>query len=300
MSSEDLKNSPEIDDAEYVPHGDPCPACGTIVKSMRKIEAGMRLSLTKENVTDIPAECCDSCYRGFERLVSKGAKLRAEQMAMEQQRLVLWRSRMNLVRQGRELMERNLLSEAAIVYEKYLKVLQLVYQVDSKGLTPELFKGRPTEITVIASVYWDLLRIYDVSPRHLPRQKEAAQKLAEFGQFTPIYGTILRQAQTAYRHAKNPEVYREFLKASSKMAPRCFVATSAFEGGWHPEVQILCKFRDQVLQSFTWGRRFIAFYYMHGPHWAEHLDRVPVAKPPVRAALRLTARCVSRFFNLNP
>lgn len=300
MSSEELKKSPNLEDPEALPAGDPCPSCGNLVKYLKKIEAGMRLSLTKENVSDIPQECCDSCFRGFERLVSKGAKLRAEQMAVEQQRLVLWRSRMNLIRQGRELMERNLLSEAAVVYEKYLKVLQLVYQVDSQGLTPDLFKGRPTEITVVASVYWDLLRIYDVNPRHHARQMEAAQKLAQFGQFTPLYSTIVRQAHTAYRNAKNPEVFREFLKESSKLGPRCFVATSAFEGASHPEVQILCKFRDEVLQSSPWGRRFVSFYYRFGPYWASHLDRAGAVKPPVRAALRLTARCISRFLNLNP
>lgn len=303
MSSGAEKSSrvqPLPDYEEGAEAGVPCPSCGNRAPELKKIEAGMRLSLAKENIKEPPPECCEACYSGFERLVSKGAKLRAEQQHLEQHRLMLWRSRMGLVKQARELMERNMFSEAAVLYEKYLKILKLVYQVDQQGLTPELFKGRPHEITVVASVYWDLMRVYDAHDRYWERQEDAAKKLAEFGPFTPLFSTIVRGAQAHYRKAKNHEAFRTFLKESTKIGPRCFVATSAFEGGHHPAVVQLIKFREEVLQKSPCGRSFVAFYYLKGPGWAHRLDQMPALKPPVRAALRVAATLTTRFFNLNP
>ena len=218
---------------------------------------------------------------------------------MEQQRLVLWRSRMNLIRQARDLMEKKLFSDAAIVYEKYLKVLQIVYRVDADGITPDLFKGRPSEITVISSVYWDLLRVYDTNPRFRDRQWAAAEKLLAFAKFSPLFPNILRNAEIAYRSAKNPQPYRHFLKKSNAAGGRCFVANAAFGGPHYPEVLVLCQFRDKILERSAPGRKFIALYYTHGPALAEKLNQRPTLKAPVRAALRCAARGLSKFFNLN-
>ncbi len=76
-----------------------------------------------------------------------------------------------LIKKARMCMSQKLYSEAAMSYEKYLKILDIVFDV-KKGdrLKPEAFKdsARTTELTVVASVYWDLLRIYD-TPRKVCR-----------------------------------------------------------------------------------------------------------------------------------
>lgn len=75
----------------------------------------------------------------------------------------------------------------------------------------------------------------------------------------------------------------------------CFIATAAFGDAAHPRVGELRRFRDGYLAHRGWGRRFIAWYYRHGPRWARRLD----GRPGVRALVRLALRplcAATRFF----
>ena len=65
----------------------------------------------------------------------------------------------------------------------------------------------------------------------------------------------------------------------------CFVATACFGDPDHPTVVTLRGFRDAVLTRFAPGRRFIAWYYSHGPGLARLLDRFPALKRPARLML---------------
>lgn len=287
----------ETDEPEKVESFD-CPKCGSKTPVLKKIEAGMRLSLTKEGILEYPVECCDICFREFERLVSKGAKLRAEAIARDQQRLYLWRNRTNMVKQGRQLMAQKVYSEAAIMYEKYLKIIEIVYQVKPPAITPDLFKGRPSELTLVASVYWDLLRVYDTHERYQDRQMIAAEKLAMFIRFTPLLPTITKKAQILCRTGRNPDAFKKFLKLADKEAPRCFIATAAFDGQRTETVQTLCVFRDEVLKNHSSGRAFVALYYRLSPGIAEFLDHTPFLKAPCRIALKSMALVVEKTFKL--
>lgn len=93
----------------------------------------------------------------------------------------MWKTRVTLVKQGRNAMARKSYSDAAINSEKYLRVLEVVFDKKSAS-SPETFKdsARTKEITVVASVLWDLIRIYDMTPRYGDRQKKAAVKLVSF------------------------------------------------------------------------------------------------------------------------
>jgi hypothetical protein len=73
-------------------------------------------------------------------------------------------------------------SDAAVAYEKYIKVLEIIFDAKPGELSPEQFKdaARTQELTVVASAYWDLLRIYDTSEKYGDRQAIAAKKLAQF------------------------------------------------------------------------------------------------------------------------
>jgi len=220
----------------------------------------------------------------------------AQERAKEQHRLTLWKSRVQLIKKARMSMGQKLYSDAAVSYEKYLKILDIVFDV-KKGerLKPELFKesARTTELTVVASVYWDLLRIYDSNEKYSDRMSTAAKQLAVFIQFTPIYPDIIRKAESFAKTAKNPGIVKQFLKMADKERPRCFIATSAFENPQAPEVVELRWFRDQTLKKSDWGRSFILHYYKHSPRIACLLDKQSWLKPAVRAALRVLVRCVS-------
>lgn len=278
-----------------------CPNCGARdVEHLVKVDTGLKLHLANTpqfQAKAVPEAVCDKCHYTFESSLSQGALLRRQQVAREQNKMILWKSRVNLVKAAKEQMTKKQFSDAALTYEKYLKVLELVYDKKSGQLSPDLFKakGEQQEMTVIASVYWDLMRIYDSSPRYAQRQQKAAEKLAEFARFTPIFPDIVKKAETHTRTGKNPAMFKKFLTLSNKTRPRCFISTSAFDYQTSSTVLELCQFRDLFLAQKNWGRALIRTYYKHSPPMARALDRHPKFKPAVRLLLQLAAACVRRL-----
>jgi hypothetical protein len=253
----------------------------------------MRLRLQQAaQLASIPEAVCEGCHSILLKMVSKGAALRAEAQAKEQNRIMLWRNRVGLVKQAKGLMAQKSFSDAAVSYEKYLRILEIVYEIRTGELSPDLFKNnaRAQEMTVIASVYWDLMRIYDTHPRYADRQAKAAEKLASFIRFTPIFPQIMRKAEAQTRNAKNPEAFKKFLRLSQSSRPRCFIATAAFDGQRTETIETLCLFRDQCLRKSRFGRNFVAFYYRVSPAIADALDRHPAFKPATRKVLIWVSR----------
>jgi hypothetical protein len=271
-----------------------CAYCGNENPILVQVEAGMRLALQEAGIANVPDQVCDGCSLQLSKLVSKGAALRAEAQKKAQNRLALWRGRVALVKQAKSLMAAKNFSDSAVAYEKYIRALEIVYDKKPGELTPELFKldARKQELTVVTSVYWDLMRIYDTHPRYLERQVKAAQKLAEFARFSPIFSHIVRKAEAQSRNARNPSAYKAFLKLSHTARPRCFIATAAF-GADHPVVAALCEFRDGVLAKSRAGRGLVLAYYRVSPPIAAALDRVPALKLPARVALTALARALA-------
>lgn len=271
-----------------------CPYCGDTVPSLLNIEAGMRISLQQNaKLESVPEAVCAGCHGILSKMISMGAMLRSQEAAKEQNRLMLWRNRVALVRKAKNHLAAREFGESAVFYEKYLRVLELVYDKKQGELSPELFSAdsRQQEMTVVASVYWDLMRIYDQSPRYKERQIAAAKKLAEFIRFTPIYGHVMRKAESMSRTAKSPDVFRNFLKISNKNRPRCFIASAAFEGFDDPTVDVLRLYRDRVLRRSPWGRRFTRLYYRYSPPIARRIDEGPAF---VRAFLRLVLKQIAK------
>ncbi|NUN04222.1 MAG: hypothetical protein HUU57_00550 [Bdellovibrio sp.] len=275
-----------------------CPRCGIQVTELHPIEPDLIQKLQAGGETNLPPQVCAGCISDLRRTVatSSGGILMQQERAKEQHRLQLWKSRVNLIKKARMCMGQKLYSEAAISYEKYLKILDIVFDV-KKGdrLRPEAFKdsARTTELTMVASVYWDLMRIYDTHEKYSERMSNAAKQLAIFVQFTPIYPDIIRKAESFQKTARNPHIVKQFLKMSDKERPRCFIATSAFANSQAQEVMALREFRDFTLRSSLWGRKFIAFYYKVSPRLACLLDKHPRLKPTIRAVLRVLIKCVS-------
>lgn len=274
-----------------------CPRCGLQVQDLHMIEAAVSQKLS-ELGESTPGQVCMTCVTDLRKMAAAGAGgvLLAQEKAKEQHRLNLWKNRVSLVKNARTLMSQKSYSEAAVAYEKYIKILELVFSVEKgQSLTPDHFKetARTEELTVVASVYWDLLRIYDTSEKYGERQAIAAKQLALFARFTPIFPDILKRAEVFSRQAKNPGVFKSLVKNASNERPRCFIATSAFESPYAVEVQTLRHFRDEKLKQSASGRKFIQIYYKFSPSIAQILDRTPMLKPFVRRFLRLLIKCVS-------
>lgn len=275
-----------------------CPRCEIQVTELHPVDPDLIAKLQAAGEANLPPQVCAGCISDLRRTLatSSGGILMQQERAKEQHRLQLWKSRVMLIKKARMCMTQKLYSEAAVSYEKYLKILDIVFDI-KKGerLKPEAFKdsARTTELTVVASVYWDLLRIYDTHEKYSERMMNAAKQLAVFVQFTPIYPDIIRKAESFQKTARNPHIVKQFLKMSDKERPRCFIATAAFEDPRAMEVITLREFRDFTLRNSTAGRKFITLYYKASPHIACLLDKHPRFKPTVRALLRILIKCVS-------
>ena len=275
-----------------------CPRCGIQVTELHAVDADLMAKIQANGDTNLPPQVCAGCISDLRRTAATvgGGVLMAQEKQKEQHRLQLWKSRVSLIKKARHSMIQKQYSDAAVNYEKYLKILDIVFDV-KKGdrLKPESFKdsARTTELTVVASVYWDLMRIYDTSDKYRDRMANCAKQLSSFVQFTPIYPDIIRKAESFQKNAKNPQIVKSFLKMSDKERPRCFIATSAFENSQALEVLKLREFRDFTLRQSSWGRQFICLYYKHSPRIACFLDKHSWLKPSVRAVLRALIKCVS-------
>lgn len=270
----------------------PCPRCGTPNTEFQNIDGGLLAKLQEANSEEVfPSQVCNACFTQLAGSVARGSILLSREKAKEQKKLDLWKSRVGLIRKARHSMQQKAFSEAAVFYEKYIKVLEVVFDSQPGELKPEQFKdsARTQELTILASVYWDLLRIYDTSDKYRDRQALAGKKLAQFLRFTPIFPDILRKAQAFSKTAKNRNAIKNFLKAADASRGRCFIATSAF-GASSREVQILSEFRDRQLAPTRLGRTFVSTYYLLSPSVAQFLDKHPVCKPLVRQSLRKIIR----------
>lgn len=254
----------------------PCPRCGTSVTELQNLDPALVAKISESgNSEDLPSQVCSNCFAQLAGSVARGSVLMAREKAKEQKRLMLWKSRVNLIKKARSCMTEKMFSDAAVAYEKYFRVLEMVFDVQSGGLTPEHFKdsARTQELTVVASAYWDLLRIYDTSSKYGDRQAQAAKKLAVFLRFTPIYPDIMRKAEIFAKQCKNPDVIKMFVKTASEQKGRCFIASSAYESEYAPEVVFLQRFRDQVLLKVHGGKYLVNAYYVCSPRFARILDK---------------------------
>lgn len=265
------------------------------------IDAGMRVSLQTGGATGaIPDKVCPSCYESMTSSMNQGLKLRMEQTNRDKNKMVMWKSRVNLIKHARGLMNQKAYSEAAVQYEKYIKVLEVVYNLERGKLTPAVFNNssRSKELTVITSVYWDLMRIYDTSPRYGDRMLKAAEKLALFLPISTIYPDIIKKAENFARSAKNPGVVRQFLRSTKASKGRCFIASAVYENEpWAAELWILRQYRDQVLKSSPMGRKLVRWYYQFSPAVAENIRSSQWKKQAARLALNKISSHLKKSLN---
>ncbi len=265
-----------------------CPHCSKSVSVLRPLGASVIKKLEDSGQSGLPSEVCDSCYQQLAGAFAQGAILVAEAKAREQKKLMMWKSRVSLIKKARLLMREKAFADAAVSYEKYLRVLETVYDCKANELNPEHLKStaRTQELTVIASVYWDLLRIYDTSEKYASRMEVAAKKLAEFLPMTPIFPDIVKKAESFSKQAKKPQIIKFFLKKVTDKKGRCFIATSAFNSPLSPEVLWLSNWRDQYLLQTPEGQKWVNMYYLYSPKIAFILDGNVWLKPLVRKLIQ--------------
>src|ERR1035437_489749 len=118
----------------------PCLRCGNLSDSFQAIDAGMRRALQEAGTTgNIPDQVCSTCLESLTGSVNQGLKLRMEQSMREKNKMLVWKNRVHLIKNARILINQKAYSEAAVQYEKYLRVLEVVYNLKKGELSPAVF-----------------------------------------------------------------------------------------------------------------------------------------------------------------
>lgn len=281
-----------------------CKKCLCEYDELIKIDMGMKLRLQEtSNEAHSLSEVCNNCFDLLKEEVNQGAKLMAEQNQQEQNKQMLWKNRVGFVKEARERMGVKSFSEAAVLYEKYLRALEIVHGIPAGQLDPLIFNapGKSSEITILCTVYWDLFKVYDSSPKYLDRQKMVGTKLLSIVPFSSVQSDLLKKAERYVREAKEPANAREFLGKLREAtgASGCFIATAAFGSYDQVEVVILREFRDEILEQSTIGRNLIRFYYATSPRIAGLISKSEMARSLTRSLIQPIAMLLANKFNLN-
>lgn len=277
-----------------------CPRCSLQVTELHLVapELEAQLQVIGEIVS---GAICLSCLSDLRKLLSqsRGGTLLAQERAKDVYRLDLWKNRVSLIKKARDLMNAKNYTSAAITYEKYIKVLEIVFSL-KKGqiLTPGIFKdsARTSEITVVASVYWDLFRIYDTNDKYNERQQTAGKQLAAFIQYSPIYPDIIKKAEAFLKSAKHPGNVKAFIKEATQQRPRCFIATSTYGDPFCAEVVYLRLFRDYFLRRHILGRMFIQIYYHLSPPLAALIESNSRLQKSSNRLLGALIKCIRHIY----
>lgn len=277
-----------------------CPRCQLQVTELHMIDPEFKAQLQAVGEA-VTGSICLACTSDLRKMLSqsRGGVLLAQERAKESYRLDLWKNRVSLIKKARGFMNAKNFTAAAVTYEKYIKVLEIVFNL-KKGelLTPKLFKdsARTSEITVVASVYWDLFRIYDTNDKYNDRQQIAGQQLAVFIHYSTIYPDIIRKAEAFARSAKNPAIVRAFIKDATQQRPRCFIATSTYGDPFCQEVIFLRLFRDYFLCKHPLGRLLVNAYYLISPPLAGLIDRHFFLKKCSHWLLNGVIKCIRQIY----
>lgn len=277
-----------------------CPQCNKEVTELIRLDADLKSRLKTDVDTTAPESVCQNCYNGFAHMLSKEAHKKSRRVAKEQHRLSLWRSRVQLIREARDRFAAKDFPGAVMAYEKYFRVLEIIYEVKSNEIQVAHFNNsaRSKELVVIASAYWDLMRIYDQSKKFGKRLDQCAVKLGEFLPFTPIFSEITRKIEDYKKTAKNKEPFDKVLKLAHKGKGRCFIATAAYESSEAGPVVVLRRFRDIYLTANLPGRFFLRTYYFLSPPLATVLDHSSFLRQLARSILDKLANKLDIKYNL--
>ncbi len=275
-----------------------CPQCGTSTSLLHPIDQGMRLRLEKEGTTITFDAVCTSCFKALSKNLSSATLLQAEKYIQGNYKKSLWKNRLALIRQAHVFVDRKEHSEAAVCYEKYFKILQMIYEKDFSELNASMFGDNPKEVTVMCSALWALVEIYDLHPHYKNRQEVCAVKVGELMPYTNLFANMAKHAAIKSRHGNNPVAYRKLLQSANIKTGNCFIASIAFEDRNDPTLVILRQFRSQVLMRTSLGKPFVRAYYHYSPALANRLQHFSAAKLTLRRVLPILAKILKYLFKL--
>lgn len=96
------------------------------------------------------------------------------------------------------------------------------------------------------------------------------------------------------RLKKNSSILWGNLYQSRQNKPGCFIATMIYGDYCAPEVRVLRRFRDQVLDKHWLGRKAINLYYKYSPFFVRKIQHIEIAKKIIKLLIDGVVKCIER------
>lgn len=194
-----------------------------------------------------------------------------------------YNQRITIAKNGRELFLAKDYTGAARKYNEYLAILTEIQEVeDIYSLTPSKFdpKSDVTEMLLISHVYWELSRIYEMTPKLQVAFDKCLKQFVRFTinqPFQVLNSEVLRKYIKKNKHVSRQITLLENAYSQIQVqSKKCFIATISL-GNDHPSTMILRKFKKRHLIGRP-HTKFVAFYYKLSHPLVEWLETKPLMK----------------------
>jgi len=221
--------------------------------------------------------------------------------AEAEKKLLQFRQRVDIARQGVKCYQGKKLPEAVRAFHRYLAILEDHVSVGEGGLLPSQFdmKTDLPELLLISGIYWDLAKMYDRT-KSPERRKDFLHYLEKYVLFSKNMPFQPLSAETMRKYiAVEKPIHREDFRRAYKLIAinNCFVVTALVDEVDVETIPALRTFRDRVLARCCLGRIFIATYYFVGPPIAVVVEALPssIRKRLGRGVSALSRRLTTRF-----
>ena len=175
--------------------------------------------------------------------------------------------RIGIIQKGKQAYRDNDYQQAIIHYYQYIEVISGIKDVEEKNIGPHLFDPNTEfmEIIALASIYWDLAKIYDRSPS---LRKEFLRCLNQFYIFSinlPSQNINIRIMEKFMRNGnlKNKKDFKKIYKRIYRSSKSCYLADHCF--GPHHSVPSTLRDFKRFLLDYKIGHVAVTSYYRYSP-----------------------------------
>ncbi len=200
-------------------------------------------------------------------------------LAEEDRKQKLKDHRLELARLGLIAFQNRQLTEAVQYFHSYLRVMEEVKSVMDGGLLPSCFDAKKelSDLLMISGVYWDLLKIYDLT-KSQDKYREFLQYMEKYIIFSKGMPFQPLCAETMRKYIQNGKPYhlKEFRDAYQLLnMSKCFIVSSLIDVIEPDTLPRLQTWRDRHLSRSRVGRWIIGQYDWWSPGVAGKISRLP-------------------------
>lgn len=189
-----------------------------------------------------------------------------------------------------------IMEEALLDKEKHLYFSLLPdFRDKAFRLLQKLFSIDPPEAAKDIHDFWtnaaiQFLELFTLSQKYREETDEPRRILYAKCLFRRLIDSSTMLAQ----FPQKMQALHSAVNSSSQKTGPCFIATAVYGSPVAWEVEYLRHWRDNYLVLYSWGRRFIKYYYQVGPSLAHYVGKSPILKSAVRMFLNAFIRIVLR------